>query len=82
MCVCVCVCVCMCVGEWVDGWVNERAGQKDTIRKTNNTNLVLEILSFFTFKLLSSLITERSQYFFGKYGFFDNFMCKMFAAQL
>ena len=49
--------------------------------KTNNMNLILEILSFFTFKLPSTLVTKRSKSFFDKYGSCDNFICKMFAAQ-
>ena len=47
--------------------------------KTNNAGLVLEILSFFNFKLPSLLIIGRSESFVGKYRACNNCFCKMFA---
>lgn len=47
--------------------------------RTSNANLILEILSFFNFKLPNLLITERSKSFYEKYRSSDNFMCRMFA---
>ena len=48
--------------------------------KTNNSDLVLESLEFFNFKLPSSLIIDRSKSFYVKYATCSNFMCKMFVA--
>ena len=46
--------------------------------RTNNANLVFDILSFFNFELPSVFITRRSRKFYEKYRTCDNFMCKMF----
>jgi hypothetical protein len=49
--------------------------------RTNNANLVFEILSFFNFKVPSSLITEKLKSLSCKYCIRDNSMCKMCACR-
>ena len=47
--------------------------------KQQKTFFVLEILSFFIFKMPSLMITEMSESSSRTYGICDNLMCKIFA---